>query len=143
MDVGVVLQEAFHGSVVEVGSVVDSRNLAGRAAKDLGLPCVPEICQFKLPVVMDIHLQMTVEMDHSHGPVSLVDTAQQRQCDGMITPQSDNPRQSLSGPGQSFRIRIGERLAHQQAVMSFFNLLDGPSIVVSRPVNTVKNIFER
>lgn len=48
MDVGVVLQEAFHGSVVEVGSVVDSSNLAGRAAKDLGLPCVPEICQFKL-----------------------------------------------------------------------------------------------
>jgi hypothetical protein len=50
MDVGVVLQETFHGSMVEVGSVIDSSNLTRRAAKDLGLPCVPgpvklELCR--------------------------------------------------------------------------------------------------
>jgi hypothetical protein len=41
MDVGVVLQETFHGSMVEVGSVIDSSNLTRRTAKYLGLPCVP------------------------------------------------------------------------------------------------------
>jgi hypothetical protein len=73
---------------------------------------------------------MAVEMDHSYRPVSLVDTAQQWQCDGMITTQGDDPRQSLSGPGQSFSVRVSERLAHEQAVVSFFDLLDGPSVVV-------------
>jgi hypothetical protein len=55
----------------------------------------------------------------------------------VITTQSDDPRQSLSGPGQSFSVGIGERLAHEQAVVSFFDLLDGPSIVV--PVRQLAN----
>lgn len=41
VDVSVVPQQALLRSVVEVGSVVDRRDLAGRAAKDLGLPCIP------------------------------------------------------------------------------------------------------
>jgi hypothetical protein len=83
-----------------------------------------------LSFVRNVNLQMAVKVDHSHRPVSLVDTAQQWQCDGMITTQGDDARQSLSSPGQSFGVRIGVRLAHEQAVVSFFDLLDGPRIVV-------------
>lgn len=39
VDVGVVAKETLLCSMVEVGAVVNARNLGGRAAKDLGTPC--------------------------------------------------------------------------------------------------------
>lgn len=40
MDIGVVPQQTFHRSVIEVSAVVDGSDLAGRTAEDLGFPCV-------------------------------------------------------------------------------------------------------
>lgn len=39
MDVGVVQQQALHGSMVEVGAVVDAGDLRGRSAENLRPPC--------------------------------------------------------------------------------------------------------
>lgn len=39
---------------------------------------------------------MTVEMDHSNRPVSLVDTPQQGQGDGMVATHGDNAREGLA-----------------------------------------------
>lgn len=61
MDVGVVLEQALHGGVVEVGAVVDASDLGGGTAKDLGLPGV----------------QVAVEVDDGHGAVLAVDRPQQ------------------------------------------------------------------
>jgi hypothetical protein len=38
VDVGVVGQQTLHGRVIEVGTVVDARDLRGRTAKDLRFP---------------------------------------------------------------------------------------------------------
>ncbi|KAH9864871.1 hypothetical protein IAQ61_008816 [Plenodomus lingam] len=42
MDIGVIGQEAFLCSVVEVGAVVDCGLVTRSATKDLGFPCVPD-----------------------------------------------------------------------------------------------------
>lgn len=73
---------------------------------------------------------MAVKMYDSNGTIGPVDTTQQRQCDSVITTQSDNAWQSLSGLRQSHPVGIGVRLAHKQTVVTFFNLLQGPFIVV-------------
>lgn len=44
VDVGVVLQQAFHGSMIKVSSMVDSGHLTWRAAKDLWFPRVTAEC---------------------------------------------------------------------------------------------------
>jgi len=48
VDVGVVLQEAFLGGVVEVGAMVDGGDFTGRTAKDLGLPGITSVTMSEL-----------------------------------------------------------------------------------------------
>lgn len=57
MDVGVIGEQAFLRSVVEVGSVVDTGNFARGTSEHLWLPCV----------------KMGVEVDHGDGAISTVD----------------------------------------------------------------------
>jgi hypothetical protein len=57
MDVGVVREQAFLRSMIEVGAMVDAGNLAWRSPEDLWLPCV----------------KMRVEVDHRDWTVSAVD----------------------------------------------------------------------
>lgn len=66
MDVGVVCKEAFLSSMEEVGSVVDSGLLTGRATEDLGLPGVT----ISSSDIIDVYTlwsdsQMAVEVDHA------------------------------------------------------------------------------
>ena len=74
---------------------------------------------------------MTIKMDHRHRSIRLVDTPQQRQRDGMITSHGDNPWKGLAGLGETIFVGVGERLAHEEAVVALFNLLDCPGVVVS------------
>lgn len=74
-------------------------------------------------------LQVAIEMNNRHGAVGFVDTPQQGQRDSVVTTESDNTRKSLASPRKTKLVRIGEGLAHQNAVVSFFDLLDRPSVV--------------
>lgn len=74
---------------------------------------------------------MTVEVDDSDWPVCLVDTAQQRQCNGVVASKGNYTREGLACPRGPSIVGTAVGLAHQQAVMALLDLLDGPGIVVS------------
>ncbi len=57
MNVGIVGEQAFLGCMVEVGTMVNTGDLAWRPSKDFWLPCI----------------KMRVKMDHRYGTVSAVD----------------------------------------------------------------------
>lgn len=69
-------------------------------------------------------------MNHRHWAVGLVDAPQQRQRDGMVTSQGNDTRQCPAGPREPNLVGVGKRLAHQNAVVSFLNLLNRPCVVV-------------
>lgn len=73
---------------------------------------------------------MAVEVNDGDRAVGLVDTAQQRQGDGVVTAEGDDTRQGFARPGHAVLVGIGVGLAHEDAVVALFNLLDGPFIVV-------------
>lgn len=74
---------------------------------------------------------MTIKMNHRHRPIRPVNTPQQRQRDGMVTAHGDNPREGLASLRETIFIGVGEGLAHEDAVVAFFDLLDCPGVVVS------------
>jgi len=78
---------------------------------------------------------MGVEVDDRDGPVRLVHGAQKRQSDSVVTSQGDDTRQCLSVLGRSNHVCVGSRLAHQDTVVTFLDLLQGPLIVVARHGN--------
>lgn len=74
---------------------------------------------------------MAVEVNDRDRSVRLVDTSQQGKGDSVVTAESDDTRESLSSLGEALLVRICERLAHQDAVVTLLNLLDSPGIVIS------------
>jgi hypothetical protein len=74
---------------------------------------------------------MTVEVDDSDWAVCLVDTAQQRQRNGMVTSKGNDTWKCLASPRDTGIAGAGIGLAHQQAVMALLDLLDSPGIVES------------
>ena len=44
------------------------------------------------------NLQMTIKVNHRNRSIRFIQTAQQRQGDGMVTAHGDNARKRLSGP---------------------------------------------
>lgn len=135
MDVRVVLQQALHGSMVEVGAckaksisqlnvsniilghlltVVDRRNFARSTTEDLRLPRV----------------EVTVEMDDSHRSICAVHAAEQRQSDGVVTAHGDHAREGLIFLRESRLVSVSSRVAHEDAVVAFFDLVDGPLRIV-------------
>jgi hypothetical protein len=77
---------------------------------------------------------MTIEVDNRHRPVGLINTPQQGQGDRVITTESDDTGKSLPSARQTEFISVGIRLAHQDAVVSFLDLLDSPGVIVSVPL---------
>jgi hypothetical protein len=127
VDVGVVLQETFHRGVVEVCSVVDAGDFARGAAEDLGLPCV----------------EMGVEVDHSDWTVSTVHGAQDGERDGVVAAHGDDTWEGLAFFRQPGFFGVGGGLAHEDAVVAFFDLVDGPVRVVSVVVDQVETSGDR
>jgi hypothetical protein len=140
MDVCVVLQQTLHGCVVKVGAyrakdtcqrnlsntilcrvltVVDRCDLARGTAKDLWLPRV----------------KVTVEVDDGHRPIRAVHTAEQRQSDGVITAHGDHTREGLVFLRESRLVGVSGRVAHEDAVVAFFDLVNGPFRVVGSDRN--------
>lgn len=115
VDVCVVLQESLHGSVVEVCSVVNGRSLGWGTTKDLGLPCV----------------EVAVEVDDGDRSVGPIQTAEDGESDGMVASEGYDAGECLSGLGEAFLVGICEGPSHEDAVVAFFYLADGPFVVVS------------
>lgn len=74
---------------------------------------------------------MTVEMNNRHRPISLINTPQQGQCDGMVTTKGNDTGKGLSSTRNTRFIRVSVRLAHQDTIVSFFDLFNCPGVVVS------------
>lgn len=70
-------------------------------------------------------------MDDRDRPIGLVDTSQQGKGDGVVTTHGDYARKRLASLGDTLFVGISEGLAHQDAVVAFLDLLDGPGVVVS------------
>ena len=49
----------------------------------------------------------------------------------MITSKSDNTRKGFTCSGQTWLMGIGERLAHENTVVAFFDLLNSPRVVIA------------
>lgn len=73
---------------------------------------------------------MTIEMDDRNRSISLVDTPQQGQGDGMIATHGDDAGESLARSRETVLISVGEGLPHEEIVVAMFDLLDGPVIVI-------------
>jgi hypothetical protein len=74
---------------------------------------------------------MTVKMDDCHRPIRLVNAAQQGQSNSVVTSKCDDPRQHPARLRDTLLVCSGERLAHEEGVVTVFNLLDCPGIVVT------------
>jgi hypothetical protein len=136
VNVAVVPQQTFLCRMEEVSSVIDGRDFAWRTAKDFGLPSVAagKLVNFGEPIPeRRIHSQMAVEMNDRDRAIGLVDTAQQRQGNGMVTTQGDDSWQHLAGLGDALLVCVGVRFAHQDAVVPILNLLNGVCVVITIP----------
>lgn len=70
-------------------------------------------------------------MHYGDGAVGLVHTAKQRQSNGVIPSHGDHSGQGPACSRNARLARIAGGLTHQDAIVAFFNLLDGPGIVVA------------
>lgn len=77
-------------------------------------------------------IQMAVKVDNSHRAVGLVDAPEQREGDGVVTTEGDDTWQRAAGAGNALVMSGCVGLTHEEVVVAFFNLLNGPGIVVSR-----------
>ena len=115
VDAAVVGQQALLRRVVEVRAVVDGGLLAGRAAKYLRLPRV----------------EVRVKVDDGDGAVGSVDAAQEREGDGVVAPEGDDSREGLAVLGDAGFGGGGVGLAHEEAVVAVFDLLDRVGVIVA------------
>lgn len=78
---------------------------------------------------------MTVKVNDGNGTVSLVHAAEKRQGNSVVTSHGDHARKSLAVLGLALHVGIGGRIAHENAVVSLLDLLDGPLIVISMHIS--------
>lgn len=107
MDVSVVSEQTFLGSVEEVSAVVDGGLLAWRTTKHLGLPGV----------------EMAVKVDNTDRSIMAIDRAEKRESDSMIASKSDQTGQRSALFGRTRLISMSVWCAAQKEAMAFLNLL--------------------
>ena len=119
MNVGVILQQTFHGSVIEVSAMIDRGDFRRRTAKHLGLPSV----------------EMTVEVDHSDWTVGSIQAAQDGEGDCVITAQGDDPGQRAAVLGEALLVGIAEGRLGEHDIVTFFDLANCPFVVIAGKVS--------
>jgi hypothetical protein len=70
-------------------------------------------------------------MDYADGTVVTVYRAEERKGDGVVTAKGDKTRQCLSVLCWSLLFRICGWLPGEEGVVAFFDLMEGPCVVVS------------
>lgn len=101
--------------MIEICSVIDARLLCWRPAEDFRSPCI----------------KVRIKVDDSDGAVSLVHTSQKWQSDGVISSERYYSWQSPAAFRDTNFFCISCRLPHQETIVAFFDLVDGPRIVVA------------
>lgn len=76
---------------------------------------------------------MAVEVNHRNWPVRAVDGPQKRQCDGVVAAQGDDTGECLALLRGAKFVCVGGRVTGEDAVVTFFNLVESPRIVISAP----------
>ena len=95
-------------------TVVDRRNFTRSTTEHLRFPRV----------------EVTVEMDDSHRSIRAVHAAKQRQSDGVIAAHGDHTWESLIFLRKSRLVGVSGRVAHEDAVVAFLDLVNGPFWIV-------------
>src|SRR5690349_16949082 len=95
--------------------MVDSCLFRGRTAEYLWLPGV----------------EMTVKMNDTNRAVGSVHAAEERKRDRVVATKGDYSWKSFAMLRDPLFVRIGKRITHQQAVVTFFNLLEGIGIIIA------------
>lgn len=116
MDVGVIRQQPFLRSPVEVSAVVDRGLLAWCTTKDARLPGV----------------EMRVEVDDADGAIRFVDAAEEGQGDGMVATEGDDAGKCLARLADARGVGSCGRRASEEYVVPIFDLLESIGIVVRR-----------
>jgi hypothetical protein len=76
-------------------------------------------------------LQMAVEVDDGDGSVGSVHAAEEGKGDGVVTAEGNDTGKRLSLLGWADLVGVCRRLAHEDAVVALFDLLDRILVVVS------------
>jgi hypothetical protein len=85
-------------------------------------------------------IQMGVEVDDRDGTVFAVDGAEEGECDGMVTSQSDQTRQCLAHLRRARLVGMCVWSAAQEQVVALLDLLERIGVVV--PANTSAPILK-
>ena len=70
-------------------------------------------------------------MDYGDGTVSAVDGSEERQCDSVVTTEGDYSGQGLAVLCWAFLLRVRGWGASENAVVTLFDLVERPGVVVS------------
>jgi hypothetical protein len=107
----------------------------GEPPKTFGLPLPERIrymrvtCEHGESILTGV--KMAVKVYNRHWTVGTVDRTQQGQRDGVVTAQGDDTGERLALLRKTSLVGIGLGISGQDVVMSFLNLLQSPSVVVS------------
>jgi len=74
---------------------------------------------------------MGIEMDNRDRTVSTVDGPEQGESNGVVSTEGDDSRECLSILSGTLLLCVGSRNAGEDGVVSLFDLMEGPGVVVS------------
>jgi hypothetical protein len=74
---------------------------------------------------------MGIEMDYGDGTVGAVDGAKEGEGNCVVTAEGDDSGEGLAILGGAFLFGVCGWGAGEDAVVAFFNLMEGPCVVVS------------
>lgn len=75
-------------------------------------------------------IEMAVKVNNRYRTVGAVDGTQQREGDGVVASQRDDPRQGLAVLGRAFLLSVCLGGAGEDAVVAFLDLVEGVGVVV-------------
>lgn len=74
---------------------------------------------------------MRIEVDYGDGTVCTVDGAEEGKGDGVVAAEGDDSWEGLAVLGGSFLFGVCGWGAGEDAVVAFFDLVEGPCVVIS------------
>ena len=123
MYVCIIRQQPLSVCVVKVRAVVDGSLSCRGSAEDFGLPGV----------------EVRVEVYDADGTVGFVDGAEEGERDGVVAAEGYDAGEGLFIFGWADLVCICGRGAHEEAVVTFFDLLDCVGIVIAGSTSVLRS----
>jgi len=124
MDVCIISQQALLMRMPEIGSMIYSGLLGGRAPKDFRSPGV----------------EVGIEVDYADGTVGFVHRAEEGQCDCVVAAECYEAGECFLFKGGADFCCVCHGGTHEEGVVTFFDLLYGVCIVVSVRLSVLLNV---